>query len=299
MFQIRLDRILTLSPFGRLSGLGRTPGIPILMYHGVRNEIGARHPYYETNISPAVFEYHLQFLRQQGYVSVGLSDVLGRMKAGQHDKVVAITFDDGYHDFHSQAFPLLRKYGFNATLYVPSAWVGKKKIGVSPEQFMTWREIREVSQYGVEIGSHTATHPDLYRVDPQTLEDEIKLSKHAIEDNIGQPVRSFAYPFAFPEQDRDFACRIAGLLEEVDYQNGVCTVVGRAGKGHNRFLLPRLPVNSHDDAALLDAKLKGRYDWLHLPQYAHKAVKALLHDHRRTSFSKDYTRTQWTSQSSS
>lgn len=246
-------------------------------------------PYFETNTSPAVFEMHLQFLRNQGYSTVGLSEVVDVLEQGTAEQhIVAITFDDGLSDFYKSAFPLLVQYGLKATLFVVSGFVGKRGVGRQgrdgrKQDFMTWQEIREVNAHGIHVGSHTASHPNLYRTSRETLECEIKHSKQTIEANIGRPVRSFAYPFAFPEQDRGFVQRLSGLLEASAYDHGVCTVIGTASRSHNRFFLPRIPINCHDDLHLFRAKLAGDYDWLHIPQYVVKSMKG-LRDRAEASF---------------
>jgi peptidoglycan/xylan/chitin deacetylase (PgdA/CDA1 family) len=213
-------------------------------------------------------------------------------------KLAAITFDDGFRNFYTQAFPLLSNYGFPATLFVPSGLVGKESSSLGPEPFMTWQEIREVSRHGIEIGSHSVSHADLYRAGSRMMEDEVRLSKAAIEDQIGRAVCAFAYPYAFPEHDKEFSRRFAGLLEQSGYDHGVSTVIGRARRRHSRFVLPRLPVNSHDDLAFFAAKLNGYYDWLHLPQYAHKASKALIEPSTRPrQASEELLRAPWISRS--
>jgi len=268
------------------------------MYHSVGSATKARHPYYETNISAATFERHLQFLKQEGYRTAYVSDVVETL---QHridvQKLVAITFDDGFRSFYTLAFPLVSEYGFNATLFIPSGLVGKQGSSLGPEPFMTWNEIREVHKNGVRIGSHSVNHPDLYRLDSRSLEKEIRHSKMTIEDNTGDGVRSFAYPFAFPAHDQSFSRRFGALLEQSGYDNGVCTVIGTAHRSHDRYILPRLPVNSHDDSALFEAKLKGNYDWLHAPQYARKVLKALFSNRRPVQVSAKSAAAQWTSQS--
>jgi peptidoglycan/xylan/chitin deacetylase (PgdA/CDA1 family) len=274
---MRLDRTVTLNPLFRWLKVGNRPGIPILMYHSVCNASEARHPYFETNISIAAFEGHLQFLRDHEYSTAYLSDLHGLMQDGpKARRSVVITFDDAFRNFYTQAFPLVCKYGFKATLFVPSGLVGRYSSVLGAEPFMNWSEIREVCRYGVEIGSHTVTHPNLYLSSSAVLQEEVKASKEDIEDNIGEPVRSFAYPYAFPEHDKRFCQHFTKLLAQFGYENGVSTSIGRARVRDDRFRLPRLPINSHDDLALFAAKLDGYYDWLHAPQYVHKVLKAAL-----------------------
>ena len=126
MSRFRYDRALTLSPLPRLLKIGHTwPRIPVLMYHGIEDLTITRNPYFEINTSPAVFDMHLQFLRDQGYSTVCLSEAVNALERDNNEqRIVAITVDDGLSDFYDNAFPLLAKYGFNATLFVVSDFVG-------------------------------------------------------------------------------------------------------------------------------------------------------------------------------
>jgi peptidoglycan/xylan/chitin deacetylase (PgdA/CDA1 family) len=136
---------------------------------------------------------------------------------------------------------------------------------------LTWREVRELYKEGIRFGSHTVTHPDLRSLGPEQIEYELGYSKEIIEDKIGAIVDSFAYPFAFPEQDKVFTHYLEDVLSNCGFENGVCTTLGRASLLQNRFFLPRIPVNSWDDELFLQAKLHGGYDWLHWVQALKKS----------------------------
>jgi peptidoglycan/xylan/chitin deacetylase (PgdA/CDA1 family) len=278
--RFRLDRALSLGLVHTASQLldgHRQPRIPILMYHSIRTGVESSHPYFETNTSPQVFVRHMQFLCENGYTTVDLSDAIAAIATGRNmQKCVALTFDDGYHDFYTHAFPILAEYGFRATVFVVSGLTGEQRICVEAKEFMTWDEVRHVHSSGIRIGSHTATHPELYSMRPSQIQDELSRSKSVIEDKLGAAVQSFAYPFAFPEQDREFIQMLKELLQRCGYQSGVSTIIGTARRGHDCFFLPRLPVNSYDDLRLFEAKLKGSYDWLHFFQYARKCVKSVI-----------------------
>jgi hypothetical protein len=101
---------------------------------------------------------------------------------------------------------------------------------------------------------------------PGQVERELSESKQTLEDALGAPVTSFSCPYAFPEADRGFRRRLAGLLEQCGYQSGVTTILGTAHPGSSRWFLPRLPINSWDDLPSFRAKLDGAYDRLHGPQ---------------------------------
>jgi peptidoglycan/xylan/chitin deacetylase (PgdA/CDA1 family) len=273
----RMDRALTvrvLHPVCRLLNGWRSPGVPILMYHGISDQLGDRHPYFETNTAPRVFAQQMRFLRERGYVTVDLPKALNTLTSGRtSEKRVAITFDDGYRDFFTHACPILAECGFTATMFVTTGWMGNTRIRWNDREIMTWKELREVHSLGIRIGSHSVRHPELYALQPEDLNSEIRKSKETLEDKLGIRIGSFSYPYAFPDHDRQFVERLEVLLEACGYENGVSTIIGTAHGGDNRYFLPRLPVNSYDDLQFFQAKLERAYDWLHLPQRLYKAIR--------------------------
>jgi len=274
---MRLDRVITIRLFHSLAKLcngHRNVGVPILMYHGIGPPDRKGHPYYETATSPTRLALHMKFLEENGYEVVDLEEALRVMALGQEGrKCVVITFDDGFRNFYTHAFPILMDRGFRATLFLASGLVRERPLRHNGHEYLTWNEVRELHANGTRIGSHTVSHPTLYRVNRSEIEHEVRDSKQTIEDHIGERVRSFSYPFAFPEHDREFTSRMRELLCTHGYACGVSTIIGTATLRHDRFFLPRVPVNNHDDPQLFRAKLEGSYNWLHFFQYASKAMK--------------------------
>jgi peptidoglycan/xylan/chitin deacetylase (PgdA/CDA1 family) len=271
----RVDRLATLyvgHPAARLLGLRARPRVPILMYHSVSDNLFAKsHPYYQINTSPNVFARQMRWLRRNGYRTMDLPEMLAAMHAGQDlSRVVVITFDDGYQDFYTDALPVMKQCGFTATIFLATDRIQDVAVRIEGADYLTWREVRELHAEGIQFGSHTVTHPDLRSLGPEQIDYELGYSKETIEQKLGAPVPSFSYPFAFPEEDRDFTRYLLDALANHGFENGVSTILGRANVDHNPFCLPRLPVNSWDDAPLLRAKLEGGYDWMHWPQWFHK-----------------------------
>jgi glycosyltransferase involved in cell wall biosynthesis/peptidoglycan/xylan/chitin deacetylase (PgdA/CDA1 family) len=277
--KFRFDRTLSLrlvNPVSRLLQNKNQIRIPILMYHGIREGTGNRHPYFETNTSPELFARQMTFLRDHGYDVVSLKDAIGAMTAGENGKRrVVITFDDGYQDFYTHAFPVLERFGFKATIFVISGLTADESGQSRTKNFMTWQQVREVRTHGFEVGSHTVTHPELHSIGFEEVQREVRDSKKTIEDKLGGAVLSFSYPFAFPEHDRLFVREVKAVLAASGYAQGVSTMIGTAGREHEMFFLPRLPVNTFDDLRLFRAKLEGAYDWLHTPQSMYKALKQI------------------------
>lgn len=286
---MRIDSIMSrwfFHPLGRALKGDPCARIPILMYHGIREGVSTAHPYYETNTSPILFAQHMRYLQDTGYQATDIDTAIRSIQQGDaSQKCMVITFDDGYRDVYTKAYPILKECGFTATIFLPTGFISDRRAKCQDEDFMTWPEVRELVSHGFRIGSHTVTHPQLKVLALRDIDDEVSRSKQTIEDKVGIVVKSFAYPFAFPQSDKAFRQSLRQLLEKHGYQSGVCTIIGTAGNRDEQFFLPRLPINSYDGLNLFRTKLEGGYDWLRAPQYASDVVKRLRlahHFHRRT-----------------
>lgn len=275
----RFDRFATLHltlPFYRLPG--KKKAIPILMYHSVaKDEKSDKHGYYRTVVSPATFQLHMESLHRSGYKTCTPAHALELLRAPDASTAgwVVITFDDGFLDFYTGAFPVLQRFGYSATMYLPTAFIADSTTLFNGRECLTWSQVRELQNQGIEFGSHTVTHPQLRFLSRPEVDRELTDSKKTIEDKTGHAAESFAYPFAFPQVDTEFRKMLEEILEKAGYRNGVCTIVGRANSVSNPLFLERLPLNDLDDEPFLQAKLRGAYDWIGSVQSSVKRVRSL------------------------
>lgn len=276
---MRLDRFLTLKlihPLRRVAGADSRPRVPILMYHSISSDLEpAVAPYYKTNTSPAIFRHHISFLVEQGYRSVDLPLVVERLRQQLPlpEKSVVITFDDGFRNFYTEAFPVLRKHEFTATVFLPTGFIQTPRRSFKNQECLTWDEVRELRKGGIQFGSHTVTHPRLLDLAWTEIQHELRASKSELEQQIGEPISSFAHPYAFPQADNDYVRGFREVLEESGYSCCVTTRLGRVKTGDDPFNLKRLPANTLDDLPFFGAKLNGDYDWLAVPQRGFKKFK--------------------------
>jgi peptidoglycan/xylan/chitin deacetylase (PgdA/CDA1 family) len=275
-FQLpRIDRLATVyvcHPIAKLTGWSAKYCVPVLTYHSIsENLFGKVHPYHHINTPVSIFSLQMRWLRQAGYRTISLSELMNGFEFTQDlAKTVVLTFDDGYQDFYTDAFPILKQCGFSATVFLATDRIRDESVRVEGADYLTWNEVRELQSDGISFGSHSVTHADLRSLGPEQIDYELGYSKETIEQRIGASVESFSYPFALPEEDGDFIRYLADTLENMGYSNGVSSAIGRAKPTDTRFFLPRLSVNSWDDVELLKAKLEGGYDWLHWPQWFYK-----------------------------
>jgi peptidoglycan/xylan/chitin deacetylase (PgdA/CDA1 family) len=173
-------------------------------------------------------------------------------------------------------------------MFLPTAFIGDDRRSFCPKrasfstpnsqlstarECLTWKEVRDLHESGVQFGSHTVNHPRLVELSKPEIEIELRNSKLEIEARLGKTVKSFAYPFAFPQGNEQFLNTFEGLLDRTGYNCCVTTEIGRMKAGDDPYRLKRLPVNSCDDPPLFRSKLEGGYDWLGFPQLAAKTIK--------------------------
>lgn len=293
---VRLDRFLTLrlcGPMFRPRSRVGDPRIPILMYHSIAEDADEGvSPYYRTVTRPATFRRHMQYIDRLGFQPVTLATAARLLASGPDAcdfppypddrrrqspatarRPLVITFDDGFRDFYTNAFPILDQLGFGATVFLSTAFIdGRFPNG---RDCLKSADIQELAQRGVEFGSHTVNHPQLARLDRGQIRDELAGSKARIEAIVHGEVAAFSYPFRFPEQDRAFVAGLRELLTSQGYTAGVTTAIGVSTPRDDPLFRRRLPMNDCDDWDLFRAKLAGAYDWLHQGQLAYKRLSAL------------------------
>ncbi len=183
--------------------------LPILMFHDISEQ---RAP---ISFPVAVFQRAMARLHSNDFRTLTLLEVAACLQRGAPfpDRSFAITFDDGYRTVYDQAFPVLRRYGMTATVFVTP---GATKPADSAERLpalegrtmLSWHQIREMRDAGMDIGAHTCTHPRLTELPTERVRAEILGARTIIQEMLGQPVACFAYPFGrYDARIRDLAMR--------------------------------------------------------------------------------------------
>ena len=189
-----------------------------------------------TNISSRDFQAHLEILHRQGFTVLTLGQIIDRIKRGENlpQRCAAITVDDAFRSFLTGGWPLLKKIGFPATLFVSTDLVGGG-------DYLDWDELKTLRDQGVELGNHSASHA--YLLDRSKDEDwrarvraDISRAQRAFESNLGFTPRLFAYPYGEFSPELVELVRQAGFDAAVGQQSGVLT------PEQDLFRLPRFPM---------------------------------------------------------
>lgn len=198
----------------------------VLNYHKIDNK------HHSLSVRPADFEAQLKYLSDHGYHSISPDELCEGLagKGALPEKPVLITFDDGYKDNYANAFPLLKKYGFKATIFVVTSFLGKYP------QYFTWEQAREMEDYGISIESHTVTHRSMTDLSDEELRMELVESKKKAEDELGHSVDYIAYPTG------TYNLHIAEMVKEAGYKAAFTIKYGNVDEASNIYALERVPV---------------------------------------------------------
>lgn len=224
----------TATPGPTPDGVHRTARVPILMYHHIAvPPPNADRIRYNLSVPPDLFEAHLRFLKKAGYTTITLDDLIYYLTRGRPlpPKPIIITFDDGYRDNYTNAFPLLRKYGFTATFFLITDLVNQGR----PE-YLTWDMVREMKAAGMTFGAHGRTHIDLSQADLDQLVWQALGSTEVFQVELGEPARYIAYPSG------KYNDRVIAVYKSAHYWAGLTTHQGATHDSDHLFELKRIRV---------------------------------------------------------
>jgi peptidoglycan/xylan/chitin deacetylase (PgdA/CDA1 family) len=206
--------------------------IPILEYHYIRvNPNPSDRLGFNLSVTPSDFSAQLDWLVAHGYHAVTAADVAGYFRAGQTlpAKSVVLTFDDGYEDFYTAAWPALEAHSFTAVAYIVPGFL-------QAGGYLTNDQVLALDRAGVEIGSHTLHHVDLTKQPPPVLQAELRGSRDYLEKLLGHPVLDFCYPSG------RFSPDVVAAVSEAGYQTAVTEMPGAAHGWDDRLTWTRVRV---------------------------------------------------------
>lgn len=223
--------------------------IPILMYHYV-SELPPDADVYrrDLTVSPEAFEAQLQYLDEADYHPITLTDLYLYLTEGYPlpEKPVILTFDDGYRDAYEVVFPKLVGHGFPGTFFVLAT-----PAHYESEAYLTWSQVNEMSDAGMDIQAHGRDHVDLRGRSYDFLVYQILGIKEAIEHHTGRAPRFFCYPSGRWDAD------VIEVLQSAGYWGAVTTAWGRTHTSEDLFEVARIRIHGGDSLPAFIAKLEG------------------------------------------
>ncbi len=209
--------------------------VPILMYHYV-SELPPNPDRYrrDLTVSPADFEAQLRYLAEAGYHPITLTDLHLCLTQGYPlpEKPIVLTFDDGYVDAYEVVFPLLLDYGFSGTFFVLAT-----PAHFEAPSYLTWAQMKEMSDAGMDIQAHGRDHVDLRGRSNDYLVYQIRGVQEAIHYHTGRMPRFFCYPSG------RYDANVIAVLKSAGYWGAVTTSWGSVHTVDMLFEMPRLRVH--------------------------------------------------------
>lgn len=229
--------------------------IPILLYHRIVNtqsKIGKHKIYvWEKN-----FRKQMKFLKENSYKTVTFKELSQLSNHLTIQPSVILTFDDGYEDNYTILFPILKEFNFTAVIFLVTKlscneWAIRE--GEPQLKILDREMIREMSEYGIEFGGHTQTHPDFTKIPVTEAKKEIKECKRDIEEITGKPCICFAYPFGVYNEE------ILQATKNVGFQFGITTIFGPKNLDEDKMRIRRIEVRPRTTLFSFKRKASGRY----------------------------------------
>lgn len=259
-------------PLGMLYVLfKRKRNITILMYHRVNDSVSK-----ELSVTNANFLWQMEYLNRKGYKVISLDEaILSECISNENkkEKYIVLTFDDGYEDYFTNAFPVLSEFGYPSIIYLVPGYVETDNVywwdnDLGESKLMNWIQINELKNKEiVQFGSHSMSHPDFNQLNEKKIEEELCLSQEILQQKLILKVRHFSYP-------RGIVTRCAKDKIKTIYDTAVSIFDGYeiVNDCEDDYLmqLKRVPVQRSDGRYLFIARLKG---WLDLEEYIKKVIR--------------------------
>lgn len=236
-------------------------GIPVLLYHHVSDD-NSDLP--ELTVTPAEFERQMAMLKNAGFQTIAPEKLIAYMNDESvmlPEKPILITFDDGYEDNYTQAFPILKQAGFRAVIFM----VG---VNLDRDKRLSSRQIQEMSAYGITFGGHSVTHQDLTPLTGTALQHEVRDIKKKLTQVTTYEADLFSYPYGY------FNLTTWDEVAAAGYQAAFTTLPGlNSPKQDNIYLLRRIPIYSTTDFSSLFILLNANQPKKRLLDYSPEYTK--------------------------
>ena len=211
------------------------------MYHSISDRAQPRFRIF--SLSPASFTQQMAYLAQHHYTPLTVSQYVSARTTGASlpELAVVLTFDDGFADFYTEALPVLRRFGWTATLYISTAYVSGTSRFLQRERetsrlMLTWEQLNEISADGIEIGAHGHRHLQLDVIPSANARTEITRSKAVLEAKLNRTIESFAYPYGF------YRPAVQQLVREAGFRSACAVRYAMSSASDDPFALSRLIV---------------------------------------------------------
>ena len=214
---------------------GKAAVVPILMYHHIQDLSGASELVETWTVAPGNFDAQMSLIAQRGFHAITMAQLVGQLRDGKPlpSKPIVISFDDGWAEQYTVAFPILKKHNLIGTFFVYTR-------PLDHAAYLSWAQLQEMTAAGMDIQAHTLTHPHLRELAPDEAMKEISESKKVLETRLGKPIVALAYPFG------EYNASIIDMLKRAGFASAVTLAAGFNQRADELFTLHRIRVSYRD-----------------------------------------------------
>lgn len=200
--------------------------VMVLNYHKIVDE------HMSLSVPPSDFEQHMKWLKEYGYTSITPEELYDFIVGGGElpEKPVLITFDDGYKDNYTNAYPIMKKYGFKGTIFVVTGFLGVY------DNYLTWEQAGELAANGFSVESHTYSHKSMTEANDEDISKELTKSRNTIKERLGLEADFVAYPTG------TYNLHIAELAKEAGYKGAFTIKYDNVSRDSNVYAIERVPI---------------------------------------------------------
>lgn len=227
------------TPFITPPPRGEAVNVPILMYHHLDAlDSNAGEGLRTWTVSPSEFAKQLDYIQLNGFHTISFGQLVDFFQAGLPlpEHPIILTFDDGWMEQYTVAFPELKKRGMIGTFFAPTSY-----LDAGGKSLFDWDQARQMSQAGMEFGSHTVKHVDLSTVSMDEVRRQLRFSKETMQEELGKPIVALSYPFGV------FNSYVLAEVEAAGYRAAVILCCGFKQSADEMLVMPRIRI-SYDDS---------------------------------------------------
>lgn len=214
--------------------------VPVLMYHHIKEPLSPKRDRidYGLSVTPSSFNQQMSSLASHGFSTIAVDQIF---KPDQNKKI-SLTFDDGYKDIITNAYPIMQQYNYTGTVFIITAFIGR-------DGYLSSDDIKQLLASGWTLGSHTVSHPELNRLNSETASLEINSSKSQLESIFDVHITTICYPAG------KYSKEIMDQVENAGYAFATTTKYGVQNSLPNRFQIKRLRISGSDDLISFERKI--------------------------------------------
>lgn len=200
------------------------------------------------------FEKQMKLLSDLNYRTMSIEEIFGNKFNRINEKIIIITFDDGFKEVYKNAIPILKKYNYKATFFITTDFIADE----NKSNYMNWEEVRDLNSLGYDIGLHSHKHTILSGLSEEELKEDIYKSQKLFYENMGFKPNLYSIPYG---KKNSFNNNVINLLKKVGFEYIFTQINGFICENTSRYQIPRNNISGFDNLIIFKRKLEGYFDF--------------------------------------